>query len=85
VKITGRKAVVGRPFMYATTREFLIRFGLNDISDLPRVQDMVEALGLEAPLLVEQTPSDEQLPLDEPDAAEPAEAAASDDPDHLVH
>jgi segregation and condensation protein B len=85
VKITGRKAVVGRPFMYATTREFLIRFGLNDISDLPRVQDMVEALGLEAPLLVEHTPSDEQLPLDEPDAAEPAEAAASDDPDHLVH
>lgn len=68
VKIVGRKAVVGRPFLYATTREFLIRFGLNDISDLPKVQDMVEALGLESPLLVEQMPAEELLPLEEPDA-----------------
>lgn len=68
VKIVGRKAVVGRPFLYATTREFLIRFGLNDISDLPKVQDMVEALGLESPLLVEQMLPEEQLPLEEPDA-----------------
>lgn len=67
VKIVGRKAVVGRPFMYATTREFLIRFGLNDIADLPKVQDMVDALGLESPLLVERVTADEQLPLDEPD------------------
>ena len=32
VKIVGRKQVVGRPFMYATTREFLIRFGLRDLT-----------------------------------------------------
>ena len=31
IKIVGRKQVVGRPFMYATTREFLDRFGLNDL------------------------------------------------------
>ena len=31
IKIVGRKQVVGRPFMYATTKEFLIRFGLNDL------------------------------------------------------
>jgi len=68
IKIVGRKQVVGRPFMYATTKEFLIRFGLNDLSDLPKVEDMAEALGLEAPLLVEQTPSEESLPLSEPDA-----------------
>ena len=43
IKIVGRKQVVGRPFMYATTKEFLIRFGLND-RDLPRVEDMSEAL-----------------------------------------
>ena len=67
IKIVGRKPVVGRPFMYATTREFLIRFGLNDLSDLPRVEDMAEALGLEAPLLVEQAPSEEMLPLEEPE------------------
>ena len=47
VKIVGRKQVVGRPFLYATTREFLIRFGLNDLSDLPKVEDMAEALGFE--------------------------------------
>ena len=65
VKIVGRKQVVGRPFLYATTKEFLIRFGLNDLSDLPKIEDMAEALGLEAPILVEQTPTEEMLPLDE--------------------
>ena len=67
IKIVGRKQVVGRPFLYATTKEFLIRFGLNDLSDLPKVEDMAEALGFEAPLLVEQTPSEEMLPLEEPE------------------
>src|ERR1700676_5031423 len=68
IKIVGRKQVVGRPFLYATTREFLIRFGLNDLSDLPKVEDMAEALGFESPaLLVERTPSEEMLPLEEPD------------------
>ena len=67
IKIVGRKQVVGRPFMYATTKEFLIRFGLNDLTDLPKVEDMAEALGLEAPILIEQTPSEEMLPLEEPE------------------
>jgi segregation and condensation protein B len=70
IKIVGRKQVVGRPFLYATTKEFLIRFGLNDLSDLPKVEDMAEALGLEGgapPILVERTPDEDQLPLDEPD------------------
>lgn len=67
IKIVGRKQVVGRPFMYATTKEFLIRFGLNDLADLPRVEDMAEALGLDAPILVERTPPEEMLPLEEPD------------------
>jgi segregation and condensation protein B len=67
IKIVGRKQVVGRPFLYATTKEFLIRFGLNDLADLPKVEDMAEALGLEMPILVEQTPPEELLPLEEPD------------------
>ena len=74
IKIVGRKQVVGRPFLYATTREFLIRFGLNDLSDLPKVEDMAEALGLEAPILIERTPREEELPLAEPDAEEPSES-----------
>src|SRR5437763_8487985 len=69
IKIVGRKQVVGRPFLYATTKEFLIRFGLNDLSDLPQVEDMADALGLESPILVERTPADDELPLaEEPDA-----------------
>jgi segregation and condensation protein B len=66
IKIMGRKNVVGRPFLYGTTKEFLVRFGLNDIRDLPRVEDMVEALGFDPPaLLVEQTLGEEVLPLEE--------------------
>ncbi len=65
IKIVGRKQVVGRPFLYSTTKEFLIRFGLNDLSDLPKVEDMAEALGLEAPILVERTLPEDQLPLEE--------------------
>jgi segregation and condensation protein B len=69
IKIVGRKNVVGRPFLYATTKEFLIRFGLNDLSDLPRVEDMAEALGFDPPAgLTEQTPREDMLPLDDNDA-----------------
>src|SRR5438876_2521480 len=73
IKIIGRKQVVGRPFLYATTKEFLIRFGLNDLGELPKVEDMAEALGFEPPLLVEQTPSEDLLPLEEPDPEAPPE------------
>lgn len=78
IKIVGRKQIVGRPFMYATTKDFLIRFGLNDLADLPKVEDMAEALGLDAPILIEQTPSEEVLPLEEPDIED-------DEPTGSVH
>jgi segregation and condensation protein B len=77
IKIVGRKPVVGRPFLYATTKEFLIRFGLNDLNDLPKVEDMAEALGLEAPILIERAPSEEMLPLDEPDDEHDGEPGGS--------
>ena len=85
IKIVGRKPVVGRPFLYATTREFLIRFGLNDLSDLPRVEDMAEALGLEAPLLVEQAPSEEMLPLEEPEPEADIDEPPTNEPSGSVH
>lgn len=81
IKIVGRKQVVGRPFMYATTKDFLIRFGLNDLADLPKVEDMAEALGIESPLLVEHALPEEQLPLTEPDdEVVDAEASSDDEP-----
>jgi segregation and condensation protein B len=37
VRIAGRKEAPGRPFLYETTREFLVAFGLRDVGELPRV------------------------------------------------
>jgi segregation and condensation protein B len=68
IKIVGRKNVVGRPFLYATTKEFLIRFGLNELKDLPKIEDMAEALGFDPPAgLTEQSPREDILPLTEED------------------
>jgi segregation and condensation protein B len=75
VKIAGRKPVVGRPFLYATTREFLMRFGLNDLTDLPKVEDMADVLGFEIPGLSEAGPSDQLLPLDAPEESAQAPEA----------
>ncbi|HWX40803.1 MAG TPA: SMC-Scp complex subunit ScpB [Blastocatellia bacterium] len=35
----GHKEVVGRPMLYGTSKEFLIQFGLNDLSELPNLED----------------------------------------------
>jgi segregation and condensation protein B len=75
IKIVGRKNVVGRPFLYATTKEFLIRFGLKDLNDLPRIEDMAEALGFDPPAgLIEQTPAEDVLPLEEGPPQDSSEA-----------
>ena len=70
VKISGRKQVVGRPFLYSTTREFLDRFGLKDLNDLPKVEDMAHALGFEPPAGLATEAPEPALPLDEPATAE---------------
>ena len=38
IRIAGRKDAPGRPFLYETTREFLVAFGLRDLSELPQVE-----------------------------------------------
>jgi segregation and condensation protein B len=79
IKIAGRKQVVGRPFLYATTREFLIRFGLRDLSDLPKMEDMAEVLGFEPPSgLADAGPSETLLPLD--GAVDPDKTLNTDEP-----
>ena len=66
IKIVGRKNVIGRPFLYGTTKEFLIRFGLKDLNDLPKIEDMAQQLGFEPPtILMERPVSEEMLPLEE--------------------
>jgi segregation and condensation protein B len=64
IKIVGRKQVVGRPFLYGTTREFLERFGLNDLSDLPKVEDMSELLGFDLPASVAEPAPQTALPFE---------------------
>jgi segregation and condensation protein B len=46
VKIAGRKKVVGKPFLYRTTREFLMHFGLESLEDLPPLEEFEESFGL---------------------------------------
>ena len=44
ITTAGRKPVVGTPFLYRTTNEFLIRFGLNDLDELPKPEEIEEDL-----------------------------------------
>jgi segregation and condensation protein B len=75
VTTSGRKPVVGTPFLYRTTREFLVRFGLNELDDLPKPEELDEDLAAtvlsdeatagepaspENPLLPEEPPPDEE-------------------------
>ena len=45
IKIAGRKSVVGKPFFYRTTREFLMHFGLSSLEDLPPLEEFEEVFG----------------------------------------
>ncbi|HEY7543936.1 MAG TPA: SMC-Scp complex subunit ScpB [Blastocatellia bacterium] len=40
----GHKPVVGRPMLYGTSKEFLIQFGLNDLSELPNLEDFEDLM-----------------------------------------
>jgi len=42
IRILGRKDVVGRPMIYGTTKEFLLHFGLENIADLPDMEEFEE-------------------------------------------
>jgi segregation and condensation protein B len=41
----GRKETVGRPMMYGTSRDFLLQFGLKDLTELPSVEDFQDLSG----------------------------------------
>ncbi len=51
ITTAGRKNVVGRPILYKTTKEFLVQFGLKDLSELPTLKefDELRRLALEEP------------------------------------
>ena len=39
ITTAGRKQVIGRPILYKTTKEFLLRFGLKDVAELPSMDE----------------------------------------------
>ena len=51
VRVLGRKKVVGKPFLYGTSREFLVRFGLNSLDDLPSMEEFASLIEPEEPEL----------------------------------
>ena len=75
IRVSGRKNVVGSPFLYRTTKEFLVHFGLNDIRDLPRLEEFGDLIGdhinddLVAAIQNAEIPApgmNEELPAEEP-------------------
>lgn len=70
IKVLGRKQVIGRPILYGSSREFLQYFGLRDLTDLPRPDEMepppeLPFEDLEGELSGQLTESDEALVLAE--------------------
>jgi segregation and condensation protein B len=44
ITTAGRKAVIGRPILYKTSKEFLLRFGLKDVNELPSMEEFEKLL-----------------------------------------
>ena len=57
ITTAGRKAVIGRPILYKSTKEFLLRFGLKDVNELPSMEEFEK--------LVAESFQSEMLPLPE--------------------
>jgi segregation and condensation protein B len=49
ITTAGRKEVVGTPFLYKTTKEFMVHFGLKGLGDLPKPEELEAIYGLDAP------------------------------------
>jgi segregation and condensation protein B len=83
ITTAGRKAVVGRPILYRTTKEFLLRFGLSDMSELPTLKEYEELAGQSelytaAEAIPDATGVPDEKPADE-SASENVPAANSSD------
>jgi segregation and condensation protein B len=78
ITTAGRKQVIGRPILYKTTKEFLMRFGLKDVSELPSMEEFEK--------LVAESFQSELIPAESASAettntSEPVSPAAHSDPD----
>jgi segregation and condensation protein B len=88
ITTAGRKHVIGRPILYKTTREFLLRFGLKDIAELPSIEEFESMAGQmaeqeEIPMSGEtneapESPGEEEARLESDGDAPPAEPLADE-------
>jgi segregation and condensation protein B len=78
VTTAGRKAVIGRPILYRTTKEFLLRFGLSDVGELPSMEEFEKlvAESFQGDLLPVQEVAEPSTPPSGDNAEDPALAAA---------
>ncbi|HET9408607.1 MAG TPA: SMC-Scp complex subunit ScpB [Candidatus Sulfotelmatobacter sp.] len=89
INTAGRKQVIGRPILYKTTKEFLMRFGLKDVSELPSMEEFEKlvAASFQSELMPVDVPSEASAAAAEPlaeqgsdaDPSVPTNAFASED------
>ena len=75
VRITGKAKVLGAPFLYGTTPEFLEYLGLNSLKDLPSMEQLEALLAREEEVVAQENAADLAPPEDEVDDASTTEAA----------
>ncbi len=66
ITTAGRKQVIGRPILYKTTKEFLLKFGLKDVAELPSIEEFEKMAG--------QMAEQEEIPMSEPEHSAPESA-----------
>lgn len=74
----GRKQVIGRPILYKTTKEFLMRFGLKDVNELPSMEEFEKlvAESFQGELIpAEAVATEAEQPADKPELSTEQEAA----------
>ncbi len=81
IAAAGRKNVIGKPILYKTTREFLLQFGLKDLSELPSLKEFEEIRRMaltedapEEPAEAEQASAPEAAAGEQPEAGQPTAA-----------
>jgi segregation and condensation protein B len=89
VTTAGRKQVIGRPILYKTTKDFLLRFGLKDIAELPSIEEFEKMAGELNDAVQEEIPMEphEHDPEEAQDgtSAPVDEANAVPEPTHVHH
>jgi segregation and condensation protein B len=74
ITTSGRKEVIGRPILYKTTKEFLLRFGLKDVGELPSMEEFEK--------LISESFQSDLMPADSSQQQSASSEAASEEPEH---